>query len=152
MSGTYQIDGQLFITQPLDKQWHRQVLGRKGSGEPVYSPYWSLSLSFPILDFGSGSAGNWLIQHWLDNELHSAVLPHPVSGFLTTFSGVAIDDVSVSILDYDSDSWIGGVQVNLSHIALSNSWSIPNQPEWWFPKAQLVDLELNITGSYNPVL
>ena len=148
MSGTYRIDGQLFRCQPTEKQWQRQQIGMLGTGEPVYSSYWSLSLSFPIMEFGSGSAGNWLMQHWVDDELHSAVLPHPVSGYLTTFSGVAIDGVQLGIMSFDRDKWVESGRMNLSHISLAKSWNIPNQPEWWIPVDRLIGVSLYVTGAY----
>jgi len=149
MSGTYQIDGQLFVTQPIQKQWQRQQLGKLGTGEPVFGSYWSLSLSFPIMEFGSGSAGNFLMQHWLDDELHSAVLPHPQSGFLTVFSGIAIDDVQLNIMSFDRDGWVDSGRITMSHLCLDQSWSIPNQQAWWITEKANVSIGLYGSGSFS---
>jgi len=132
MSGTYAIDGDLFIQNPLNKSWRREQIGTTGQGSPIFSNYWELDLSFGNLRVGSGSAAAYLMEKYLAGGLHSAVLPHPQTGFLTTFSGVAITDVNFTLTDIDRDRWSEGGRMVLNHISLSVSWEISGQPQWWF--------------------
>ena len=148
MSGTYQIDGFIFKEQPLQKQWQRTPIGRLGNGEPVYSAFWDISLSFGTLELGTGTSTAQFMQYWVDNKIHSAVLPHPVSGSLTVFSGIAIDEIQYAIGDFDVDAWVSNLYLKLSHITLNPCWSVPNQPTWWMPEEEFINLNLTLTSEY----
>jgi len=124
MSGTYQIDGDLFIENPLQKRWTRSSLGVGTFGKPIAAQFWSLDFSFGEMSAGSGTASSYLVAKWLGDGLHSAVLPHPLTGDLALFSGVAIDNVSFTYTDQDRDKWVGNARMKLSHISLNNSWDI----------------------------
>lgn len=122
MSGTYQIDGNLFIENPIQKQWQRQNVAVGTLGKPIADTYWSLGFSFSMLRSGSGTASAQLMQLYLDGGLHSAVLPHPATGDLALFSGVSIDNVSFSFTDVDRDRWVGNANMQLGHISLNLCW------------------------------
>jgi len=124
MSGTYQLDGDLFIENPLQKRWTRQNLGVTSFGKPIPSQYWALDFSFGAMRAGSGTASSYLMEKWIGSGLHSAVLPHPLTGDLALFSGVAIDNVAFSFTEQDRDRWAGSVRMKLSHVSLSLAWDI----------------------------
>jgi len=125
MSGTYRIDGDLFITNPLRKKWSRRNIGATPAGKPIPSQLWSLDFSFSEMRAGSGTASSYLMEKWLSDGLHTAVLPHPLTGDLALFSGVAIEQVNFTFTDKDQDKWAGNARMQLSHISLTNSWNFP---------------------------
>lgn len=116
MSGTYRLDGELFITNPLRKRWTREQLATSGTGEPLFSAYHTLELEFGELT--SDEAG-WFFSRWSAGGLHTAVLPHPHTRELVGFTGVAFSEWSDDILDVDSDDWAAGARMRLTHIDLS---------------------------------
>lgn len=150
MSGTYQIDGELFITNPLSKRWQRQSLGHAGSAPPIYTPYWTFEVSFGTLAYGSGSAQSFLMDKWLEDGLHGAVLPHPKTGYLSIFSGVSIESVTFDIPEFDRDRWTTGGRMILGHISLESSWDIPGQPYWWFDERVDVVMDMYASGTFSP--
>lgn len=124
MSGTYQIDGSLFIENPIQKQWRRQNVGTGTSGKPISETYWTIGFSFSTLSAGSGTASAQLMQLWLNEGLHTAIIPNPITGELSLFSGVAIDMVNFVFTDVDRDKWVGNATMQLSHISLASCWDI----------------------------
>ena len=55
---------------------------------------------------------------WLAGGLHTARLPHPQTGLMTTFTGTNIADFSCEFLDVEEDNWIGGARMMIDHINL----------------------------------
>lgn len=117
MSGTYQIDGILFPKNPLSKRWQRSAIATTGVGESIYSDFWQIELSFGALKVADEMS--FLEDRWLTGGLHTAVLPHPETGSLTSFTGVNIQDVSFEFTDVDSDYWADGGRTLINHISLS---------------------------------
>lgn len=117
MSGTYKLDGTLFPKNPISKRWTRQVIDTTGVGESIYSDFWQIELTFGALKVADEMS--FLENAWLTGGLHTAVLPHPVTGHLTGFTGTNIQDVSFEFTDVDSDYWAEGGRALLNHISLS---------------------------------
>ena len=117
MSGTYKIDGILFPQNPIAKRWQRQPIDTRGVGETIYSDFWQIELSFGALEVADEMS--FLETRWLTGGLHTAVLPHPQTGQLVSFTGVNIQDVSFEFTDVDSDYWADGGRALLNHISLS---------------------------------
>lgn len=132
MSGTYQLDNILFLENPLEKQWQREQVGINGLGLPIYSPYWNLDLTFSLSAIGTGTNSTFLMDKWLENNLHTAVLPHPQHGFLATFTNVNIKKVDFVFNEYERDTWVDGVQLSLSHLDVANAIILANQQKWTY--------------------
>lgn len=132
MSGTYQLDNILFLENPLEKQWQREQVGTNSLGLPIYSPYWTLDLVFSLSSIGTGTTPSFLMEKWLENNLHTAVLPHPQHGFLATFTNVNIKKVDFAFTEYERDTWVGSVQLSLTHLDVANAIVITNQQKWTY--------------------
>lgn len=117
MSGTYKLDGVLFPKNPIVKRWTRQQIDTTGVGESIYSDFWQIELTFGALVVANEMS--FLESRWLTGGLHTATLPHPVTGQLVGFTGVNIADVSFEFTDVDSDYWADGGRALLNHISLS---------------------------------
>lgn len=117
MSGTHQIDGVLFPQDPIEKQWARRKLANKGTKVPVYSPVWTYSAQFGTLE--TQGENDFFMSHYLNGGLHSATLPHPFNGSLTTFTGVSIEEVSFRWNDVDRNYWAIGSRVVFGNIRLN---------------------------------
>lgn len=103
MSGTFQIDGNLYPRDPLTKTWQRQRTATGGQGEGIFIDFWQLDMRFGTLDLIGES--DFFMDKFLEAGLHTVVLPHPEDGSLQTFTGVAIADYSFSFNDIDRDVW-----------------------------------------------
>lgn len=117
MSGTYELDGSLFPANPLEKRWSRRQVGTGGTGAPVFGPYWEFEMTFGTLTAGYENA--YFMAYYLTGGLHTVTVPHPFNGQLTTFTGVAIREVTFQFSDIDRDYWAVGSRVVFSHINLS---------------------------------
>jgi len=82
---------------PIRGTWDRQPIGRRGSREMRYSSYMSL-----VLEFGIETAAEHDQIHdlWTGGGLHTLVMAAPDDGTHTTYTGVAIDDVTANKVDY----------------------------------------------------
>ena len=116
MSGTYQLDGELFPQNPIAKRWSRQPIAVAGAGETIYSAFWQIELSFGILDTTTDVP--FFEGKWLGGGLHTAVLPHPETAQLVQFTGTNIQDFSYELNDVDSDGWAEGGRLIINHINL----------------------------------
>ncbi|GAG01430.1 unnamed protein product, partial [marine sediment metagenome] len=115
MAIRYKLDGFDFTKDPLSKRWARQSIATTGVGEPLYSDFWLVELSWGNMEIADVS---FFEGRWLAGGLHTAVLPHPETGIMTGFTGVAILDVNYEYQDVDEDNWAGGVRMQLGHINL----------------------------------
>lgn len=122
MSGTFQLDSELFPKDPLFKRWTRAQVGVAGTGEGIYSNFWSITLNFGILDMASEVP--YFENKWLSGGLHTAVLPHPQTGVLTGFTGTNIRDFSYELNDIDSNSWATNPTLTIDHISLSATGTV----------------------------
>lgn len=122
MSGTFQLDGTLFPKDPLIKRWTRQRIAASGVGEPIYTAFWQIEMTFGLLD--AADEVSYFEDKWLTGGLYTAVLPHPKTGQLVGFTGVAISDFTYEFNDFDSNAWAEGSQLTLTHINLSATGSV----------------------------
>lgn len=116
MSGTYAISQigssalQLFNSNPLSKTPRLNRLGTSGAGAPIFG-------AFFVWDFGWGpgprSDVTFFESRYINGGLYNCVLPHPITGNLTGFTGVAIEDVSYTFNDVERDSWYDNLRVTL---------------------------------------
>lgn len=116
MSGTYEIDGTLFPRNPLRKRWSRRAVAVKGTGEPIFSAFWNIELSFGAMEVNGENS--YFEAHYLNGGLHTAKLPHPFDGTLVTFTGVSFAEVNFEFSDVDQDFWAMNSRVKLDHINL----------------------------------
>lgn len=120
MSGTYELDEQLFTKNPLRKRWTRDEIASRGTGESIFAAFWTLDLEFSTFDTEDT---DFFFGRWYTGGLHTAVLPHPKTGHLTLFTGVNIKNVEYTFTDVDSDSWADGARMTLDHINLAATGS-----------------------------
>lgn len=91
------IDGTALLKYPIRSSWDRAESGRKGSREVRFSAYMSVVHEFGICD---ETEYNQLHDFWTGGGLHTVVMPAPDNGVSTTYTGVAIDEVSGNRVDW----------------------------------------------------
>ena len=91
------IDGISLTKYPIRGTWDRHPIGRRGSREVRFSAYMSLVLEFGI---ESEAEHNQIYDLWTGGGLHTVVMGAPDDGTYTTYTGVAIDDVSENRVDW----------------------------------------------------
>lgn len=116
MSGTYSIAAigssiqAQFPANPLTKSPRLQRVGTSGAGGPIFAAFFTW-------DFGWGpgprSDVTFFESRYINGGLYNALLPHPITGALVGFTGVAIDDVSYTFNDVERDSWYDSLRVTL---------------------------------------
>jgi hypothetical protein len=117
MSGTYQISQigsstmALWPSNPLTKTPRLNRVGTSGAGAPIFAAFFTW-------DFGWGaetraSVSDFFYSRYTAGGLYNAILPHPITGNLTGFTGVAIENVDYNINDVGRDSWVDGYRVTL---------------------------------------
>lgn len=121
MSGTYELDAELFPHDPVAKRWKREDVGTGGEAESIYSGFWQIELDFPILL--AASEASFFYDRWMAGGLHDARLPHPRDGTLTDFTGVNIKSWDYEFMDVDSDDWADRPRLVLTHIHMSATGS-----------------------------
>lgn len=114
MSGVFRLDGELFPRDPIQKNWVRLPVARFGNNLPVFSPFWQLELSFGILD--TATDVTFFETKFQATGLHVLIAPHPETGILTTFSGVAIRNFTHSFNDVEKNSWNVNNRLTLARI------------------------------------
>lgn len=118
MSGTYQISVpnsavlELFPKNPLTKRWDAQQVATRGQRSPIFSAVYNLEMSFGILE--TQGQHSFFESRYIAGGLYNAILPHPITGNLTGFTGVAILDYSAEFNDIDRDSYAEGARMGLS--------------------------------------
>ena len=111
MSGTYQLDSQLFPRNPLFKTWTPEQVGRRGTREPIFSDVWRLELQFSTLE--TIGEHDFFISRFIAGGLYNAVLPHPITGLETSFTGVSIESYQGPFSDVESDFWAENPRLTL---------------------------------------
>ena len=91
------IDGVSLTKYPIRGTWSRQMIGRRGSREPRFSAYMSIVLEFGIDD---EAQHNQIHDLWTGGGLHTVVMAAPDDAVHTTYTGVAIDDVTANRIDW----------------------------------------------------
>lgn len=118
---SYRLDGQNFTCGPLSKRWDQQQIARKGTVESVFAAFWQLELTFgdrPVSD------AKFFESRWFAGGFHTISVPHPTTGVMTGFTGVAIRDVSYGYTDIERNSWVDSLQVTFGHIYLGATGSV----------------------------
>lgn len=118
----YELDGVVFLKAPTRKHYTRKLIGFRGDRTPVLPPTWTLELEFGVLAVASGTVTAMMMDAWQAETHHSAFLPHPTTGVMTTFSGVSVSEFEYSFADVDRDRWGDGGKVTISNIDLGLSW------------------------------
>lgn len=109
MSGSYQLSAissstmSLFPQNPLNKRWQSTRVGTGGQREPIFAAFWQLEMNFSILETRGES--DYFMSRFIAGGLYNAYLPHPITGRVVGFTGVSIEEVSLSWMDVDRDSW-----------------------------------------------
>lgn len=107
-------DGHEMAIQPNSLQWRPpEEIAKDGAYAPIRGAFWSCSMSFPETTLV-------LIGDWydvFDFDAHTAVLPHPRTGVMTSFSCyVTITGIR---MDTRGDcSYVSGVDVELTGIEI----------------------------------
>jgi hypothetical protein len=117
MSGTFEIDGSLFPTDPIEKSWQRERVASRGTGEPIFSSYWRFDMGFGTLK--TSGENSFFMDKYLVGGLYTVKLPHPFNGALTVFTGVSIAEVNFRWDDVNRNYWARDSRVVLEHINLS---------------------------------
>lgn len=103
---------ELFPKNPLTKRWNSRKIASKGNREPIYSAFWQIDLGFGILETAAESS--FFESRKIAGGLYNAVLPHPITGHLTGFTGVAIEDYTYEMGDIDADYWAFNPRLTLT--------------------------------------
>lgn len=116
MSGTYSISQvgsstqALFPQNPLSKTPRLQRVATSGAGGPIFAAFFQWDFNWGP---GPRSDVAFFESRYINGGLYNAVLPHPITGALVGFTGVAIDDVSYTFNDVERDSWYDNLRVTL---------------------------------------
>lgn len=110
-TGSFQLGGAYFPTDPLNKRWAAQEVGRRGTREPIFTSVWRLELDFGTLQ--AIGEFDFFESRFLTGGLYVATLPHPVNGLLTQFTGVSIESVDGTFNDIGNNFWVEGTRVVL---------------------------------------
>lgn len=112
MSGTFQLDNQLFPCDPITKRWTPQQVAVSGLREPIFTNIWRFECSFGILTTQGQS--DFFMTRFITGGLYPVVLPHPITGQLVSFTGAAIDAYSFDWNDIDRNAYAVGARLILS--------------------------------------
>ena len=116
MSGTYRISESasstmaLFPSDPLTKSPRLQRIATGGQGEPIFAAFFQWDFNWEYLP---RSEALFFESRYIAGGLYNAVLPHPKTGVLTGFTGVAIENVDYTLNDVERDSWVESLSVQL---------------------------------------
>lgn len=116
MSGTYSISHigsstlQLFPENPLSKSPRLNRVATSGAGAPIFAAFFQWDFNWGP---GPRSDVTFFESRYIAGGLYNALLPHPITGALVGFTGVAIDDVSYTFNDVERDSWYDSLRVSL---------------------------------------
>lgn len=116
MSGSYAISAissptlSLFPETPLSKSPRLNRLATSGAGAPIFAAFFQWDFNWGP---GPRSDVTFFESRYIAGGLYNALLPHPITGALVGFTGVAIDDVSYTFNDVERDSWYDSLRVTL---------------------------------------
>lgn len=111
------IDGIFAEIQPDSMNWEPpRLLSSDGVGAPVRTPNWSCRLGFSRLTVVQYQA--WM-DAWADGALHAITLPHPSTGFLTSYQCYVRDFTPRLNTRDPCEAAAAGVDVTLTRIQVS---------------------------------
>lgn len=110
-TGSFQLGGELFPTDPLTKRWSAQQVGRRGTREPIFTDIWRLEMSFGTLR--TQGEHDFFETRFTAGGLYTAQLPHPISGQLVGFTGVSIEDYNAEFTDVEQNFWADSARLVL---------------------------------------
>ena len=116
MSGVFQLDGELFPRDPVQKQWSRVQVGRQGNNLPIYTAFWQLELGFAILD--TATDVNFFETKFQAGGAHTLTAPHPETGILTLFTGVAVRNFTHTFNEFNKNTWNDDSRLTLARIVV----------------------------------
>jgi len=111
-----EINGKPAAMTPRSLNWtENAIVAKDGHGAPIFAPYWSASLSIELpTDLGSLTFNEW--AQIRDSTTQTFKLPHPITGVLSTFTGVYVDS-AVGRMDTSGDCAVmTGFDIVLSRI------------------------------------
>jgi hypothetical protein len=113
-TGTFELDGQLFPTDPLKKRWSRNKTDDGGLGEPGFAHIWALTFQFPTMEVTAQSS--FFYTKFVAGGLHTikCVAHDSENGELATYTGVTIVNYSYSIPPTDNQKWAQNPTMTLS--------------------------------------
>lgn len=91
-----EIDNVMLLKFPIRSTWDRPTVGTRGTREPRFSAYMSVVHEFGVC---TETEYNQLHDIWTGGGLHTVLMASPDDGVNTTYTGVAIDDVSANRVD-----------------------------------------------------
>lgn len=118
MSGTFRISQpasstlQLFPEDPLYKRWTPQQVGTRGTREPIFAAIWRFECDFGPMP--TSEVSPFFERRFISGGLYNCVFPHPQSGALVGFTGVAILESSFDWTDVERNSWTDGFRIAFS--------------------------------------
>lgn len=112
------LEGAVTEMQPTSIDWlPRELLGKDGTGIPIYGPYYGCNLGFsritrPVylrwkraMDDGSYISSIWL--------------PHPYTGLMTEFTNVTVDSINIRMDGRGSIGYANGVDIRIGRISVT---------------------------------
>lgn len=118
----YKLDGTNFPIDPIDKAPTRQQIAQSGVGESIYTNFWQYELNFPTLK--TRTELDFFMGKWLAGGLHTMVLPHPVTGNMTGFTGCNIAEFAYRFMDVEQDGWAASARMLVNHVSLSATGTV----------------------------
>ncbi len=110
-TGSFQLGGAYFPTDPLNKRWAAQEVGRRGTREPIFSDIWRLEMDFGTLQ--TQGEHDFFMTRYITGGLYVAQLPHPITGLLVGFTGVSIESYEATFNDVQQNYWAEGARLVL---------------------------------------
>ena len=112
MSGTFEIDGELFPVDPIKKRWSPVRSSTYGTAAPGIQNIRGLTLQFPTMEMNGQSS--FFQAKFMQGGLHTIKVVDPHHGGLTTFTGVTIENYQFTIPQNDNQYWAQSPNLSLS--------------------------------------
>jgi len=100
------IDGTATLKLPTRSTWGREKVGTRGTREPRFSAYMSVTHEFGIC---TETEYNQLHDFWTGGGLHTVVMASPDDGVSTSYTGVAIEEVTANRMDQFFENTVMGM-------------------------------------------